>query len=36
MNNKEIYKKWVEHQKSNNSLSPLYPVEAYTQETIDL
>jgi len=36
MNNAEIYKQWVKHQELNNMPKPLYPVEAYTQETIDL
>lgn len=35
MNNTEVYNKWCEYQKANNKLEPGYPVEAYTQETID-
>jgi len=35
MSNTEIYQKWCEHQKANNMPEPAYPVEAYTQETID-
>jgi len=36
MNNEEIYKKWSEHQEKNNMPKPAYPVEAYTQDTINL
>jgi hypothetical protein len=36
MSNKEAYKKWAEYQEKNNMPKPLYPIEAYTQETIDM
>jgi len=36
MTNKEIYNNWCIYQENNNMPIPEYPVEAYTQETIDM